>query len=144
MNGLSWDEHAVADFFAYQAAHYEMEDDEGRIFSASDGSITAKLVVLPNRRIVGFSLWDSETDELVVDVAIVAHSRLDRRTIGGIDSLYCHQCVVVPGIHSYRALRWHTFLRYLKVSEPVVSVQFAYRPKVKLRFFDPQDSDRAY
>lgn len=143
VNDLIWDHGAISDFFDYDLSPYELEDEEGQLFRAADHRIRAEVVVLPVRRVIAFTLLDASTGQLVVDVSVLAHSRLDRRSMGGVDSLYCHECLVIPGIRAYRNLEWFSFFKYLRAGEPYLSVQFTCRPAVSLRFFDMAHENRA-
>jgi hypothetical protein len=142
MRNFEWDSFETSEFFLHEASPIDFEDEQGTHFTATDGTLDARVIVLPVRGVVCFSLLSSTDRRLITDLSILPMTRLDRRLVNGHDSLYCHECVVAPGFHAYQKLEWYSFYSYLEISCKPVSILFQIQPNISLRIFDPAEANR--
>ena len=145
MSDLQWDEFEVSEFFLHDSAPLEFDDEQGRLYRASDGRLAAEVIVLPVQGVVCFTIRDAETGQIVVDLSVHPHTELSRRRAGSTEYLYCHECAVLPGIHAYARPDGFTFHRYLdpKQAGPVLSLRFTAAPRISLQFLDAAHGNRA-
>lgn len=143
MMNLLWDEFDISEFFLHDEQPFELEDDDGRSYRATDGVLRAEVTVLPVRRVIAFTIRPAVGKDIIVDLAVVAVTALDRRIVGSRESLYCHECVVVPGLNAYRSLEWHLYYPYASNTGKPVSVLFSWSPTICLQFLDPSPDNRA-
>ena len=138
-----WDEHDIADFFLFEAKPLDLADEQGTLYTADDGCLKARVLLLPARRLVAITVQGGD-ESIVVDLAVSLRSPLERRFRRGTEILYCHECVVVPGVKGYERLEWYTYFEHIKVAGPLVSMLFACRPSIRLQFLDPSPDNRAW
>jgi len=148
-SGLIWDEFEVSEFFLHESASFELEDDQGRIYRVRDERLIAEVIVLPVHSVLCFTLRDASCDHIVMDLSVHARTGLSVRRAGSMEYLYCHECTVLPGIHSYQELRWDTFFRYVwfqtssEHQSPLLSIRFTWAPYICLQFLDIAHDNQA-
>ena len=136
MNILDWDEIELEELFNYNSARFGNEDDDGHQYFISDHQLKLTVSVLPIREVVGITVCSAIDGSVLVDLAIIARSRLEKRVINGVACLYCHQCAVVPGILARSELSWYAYFDYANRQLPTVTMQLECDPRIGLRFLD--------
>jgi hypothetical protein len=138
-----WDLCELAEFFLFDSVSLELGDPEERgvLYRADDGLLRAEMLATC-ARFVTFTL-STPDGVIVADLGVIPLSRLELRLIDQVESLYCHECVVAPGFHSYQRIdQWAYIAEHQARNAPVVSLAFTCRPRITLRLFDTSPDGR--
>ena len=136
LNLLIWDAFEIQEFFNHNFESYHFSDNEdGFIFFAQSDGVKAEIIILPVSCVICITLRDNQSN-ILIDLSILVRSNVDRREIDGVDTLYVHECTVLPGIHSYTENVWDQFFRYSGEPFKYVSMQFKLFPEIGVRVFD--------
>lgn len=142
MSQLDWDMFAVSEFFLHEGEESAVAGEAMWVFAAGDAHLTAEVHVIPTTRVVGFTLR-GHGGATVLDIALVADSRLEPRRRASGEYLYCHECRIAPGLHALWDQAWYSYLDYTHGPEGNrVSLDFTWRPAVALRFLDTRHESR--
>jgi len=143
MSNLVWDQFEVSEFFVHDTKPFPLEDDDGHEYHAEDQSLSVDVVILPVRSIVCVTIMSRADGHIVMDLSLLARSPLTRRRMNDDDSLYCHECSVLPGLRGYREVQWYTHFPYAAEPSRAVSAQLTCFPHIALRLYDIAHDNRA-